>query len=56
MQNFKTVTSLCSCLDRFESYLAINPEDRFSRVVAQLSGLLSFQPGISVASVVLILD
>ena len=34
--NFKTLASLCSRADRFESYLVANPEGRFSRDVAQM--------------------
>ena len=33
-RNFKTLASLCSWADRFESYLVENPEDRFSRDMA----------------------
>ena len=35
IQNFKPLASLCSWAGRFESYLVANPEDRFSRDVAQ---------------------
>ena len=31
IQNFKPLASLCGYTDRFEFYLAANPEDRFSR-------------------------
>ena len=31
IQSFKTLASLCSWADRFESYLVANPEDWFSR-------------------------
>ena len=34
-QNFKTRASLCGLAGRFGSYLVANPEDRFSRGVAQ---------------------
>ena len=34
--SFKTLASLCSRADRFESYLVANPEGRFSRDVAQM--------------------
>ena len=36
MQNFKTLASLCSWADQFESYLVANPEDRFSRDEAHI--------------------
>ena len=35
-QNFKPLASLCSWAGWFEFYLVRNPEDRFSRDVAQL--------------------
>ena len=31
------LASVCCCLDWFESYLAENPEDRFSRDMAQIN-------------------
>ena len=34
--NFKPLASFCSWAGRFESYLVTNPEDRFSRDVAQI--------------------
>ena len=36
-RNFKTLVCLWSWADRFESHLVANPEDRFSRDVAQLA-------------------
>ena len=36
MQNLKPLANLCSWVDRFESYLVANPEDRFSRDEAQI--------------------
>ena len=36
IRNFKPLASFCDCTDRFESYLVENPEDRFSRNVAQI--------------------
>ena len=36
IQSLKTLASRCSWVDRFESYLVENPEDRFSRDVAQI--------------------
>ena len=36
IQNFKTLASFCSWAGRIESHLVGNPEDRFSRGVAQL--------------------
>ena len=35
-RNFKTLASLCSWADQFESYQVANPEDRFSRDVAHV--------------------
>ena len=40
VQNFKTLSGLCGCADRFESYLVANPEDRFSRDEAQMFVIL----------------
>ena len=37
MQNLKPPASLCSWSGQFVSYLVANPEDRFSRDVAQIS-------------------
>ena len=34
-QSFNTLASLCSCADRFVSYLVKNPEDRFPHDAAQ---------------------
>ena len=34
IENFKTLASLCSWADRFETYLVGNPKDRFSHDVA----------------------
>ena len=37
--NFQTLASLCGCPGRVESYLVVNPEDRFSGDEAQMRGL-----------------
>ena len=36
IQKFKPLASFCGCAGRFESYLVENPEDGFSREVAQI--------------------
>ena len=42
MCNFITLASLCSLVDRFESYLVENPEDKFSRDEAHIREHFSF--------------
>ena len=37
IQNFKPLASFCGCAGQLESYLAENPEDRFSHDVAHLA-------------------
>ena len=36
IRNFKPLPSFCDCAGRFESTLVANPEDRFSRDVAEI--------------------
>ena len=43
LRNFKTLACLCTWAGRFESYLVANPEDRFSRDVAQIISALRSQ-------------
>ena len=39
-RNFKTQGGLCGCAGRFESYLVVNPEDRFSHDRARLCSII----------------
>ena len=39
IQSFETLASFCGCADQFESILVANPEDTFSRDVAQIKAL-----------------
>ena len=41
IRNFKPLPSFCDCADRFESMVVANPEDKFSRDVAQIRNSLS---------------